>query len=68
MSSRLEVIDADDEISILELLEGARIVNFEIMGDKVSVEECCDNWFRVALTKNALSQLIAELQAIHDRM
>jgi hypothetical protein len=58
----------DDDGSVLEALESARIVCFDQRGDKVFVEEGCDNYFCRSITKEQLARLIAELCVIHDRM
>lgn len=59
-------------MSILEKLASydGRVVDFTLSADcrTVKVEECCDNYFSVDLTRNELGQMIAELQALHVQM
>ena len=58
--------------SILKWLEdyGQRIVGFTLSEAKqfVDVEECCDNYFTVSLSKAEFGKMIAELQALHAQM
>ena len=57
-----------DEGSVLRALDEAQIVSFDRRDDKVVASESCDNYFSAWLSKDQLSRLIDELQAIHDEM
>jgi uncharacterized Fe-S cluster-containing MiaB family protein len=56
-------------MTILERLQD-RIVDFTLHEDKrgINLDECCDHYFRVELSKEEFGQMIAELQALHDQM
>lgn len=54
--------------SILHALCDAQVVDFEIREGMLHVEECCDNYYGVLLSKAQLEKLIAELQEIHRRI
>jgi hypothetical protein len=47
---------------------GQKICTFSFMGDHVKVWETCDHCYEVELSKTQLAQLIAALQAMHDKM
>lgn len=62
-------------MSILKMLgefdePRGRIVSFELSDDKraITLEECCDNYFRTDLTKSEFWQMIEELKALHAQM
>jgi hypothetical protein len=62
-------------MSILEMLgdydqERGRVVSFELSADKraITVEECCDNYFKTDLNKAEFGQMIEELKALHAQM
>jgi len=55
-------------LTVLAALEDHRIVDFELAGDRVVVTEMCDGYFSRALNKGQFTQLIAELQALSEKM
>ena len=56
------------ERKILEELSRARIFTLELFEDRVDFEDGCDGCFGLILYKKDLSDLIKELQDIHDNL
>ena len=51
--------------SVIDALDEARIFFIDLDGGNFVIGEACDGYYRRSMTKEQLSKLIIELQAIH---
>lgn len=54
--------------SILDFLTWERICSFDICDNQISIQEECDQFFNVNLTKEMMEQLIFELQELTNNL
>jgi len=57
-----------EDMTVLASLEGSRIVDFVPTRDGLVIAEMCDGYFRRLLTRTQFAQMIAELQALLEKM
>ena len=55
-------------MNVLEKLKDERIVSFELVSNKLYLEEECDQCFVTELSKLEVEELIDELKKFHSQM
>jgi len=68
MSARKVYPLETEDMTVLAALEENRIVDFTVTDDGLVITEMCDGYFRRLLTRTQFAEMIAELQALLEKM